>query len=83
VIWYDNGVAAVPEPYPAESRNGDNLALAIRKDVLAGTLPEVSWVVTNQLYSEHRTALRTTALTTSTRSCRRSTPIPASSTPPS
>ncbi len=53
VIWYDNGVAAVPEPYPAESRNGDNLALAIRKDVLAGTLPEVSWVVTNQLYSEH------------------------------
>jgi len=53
VIWYDNGVAAVPEPYPAESRNCDNLALAIRKDVLAGTLPQVSWVVTNQLYSEH------------------------------
>jgi phospholipase C len=53
VVWYDNGVATVPEPYPAEARNGDNLALAIRKDVLAGTLPEVSWVVTNQQYSEH------------------------------
>jgi phospholipase C len=43
----------VPEPYPAESRNGDNLALAIKKDVLGGTLPQVSWVVTDQLYSEH------------------------------
>jgi phospholipase C len=53
VVWYDNGVATVPEPYPAESRNGDNLALAIKKDVLAGTLPQVSWVVTNQQYSEH------------------------------
>ncbi len=53
VAWYDNGVATVPEPYPAEDGNGDNLALAIRKDVLAGTLPQVSWVVTNQQYSEH------------------------------
>ncbi len=53
VVWYDNGVATVPEPYDPEARNADNLALAIRKDVLAGTLPEVSWVVTNQLYSEH------------------------------
>ncbi|HUZ39386.1 MAG TPA: phospholipase C, phosphocholine-specific [Streptosporangiaceae bacterium] len=53
VVWYDNGVAIVPEPYPAEAQNGDNLALAIRNDVLAGTLPQVSWVVTNQQYSEH------------------------------
>jgi phospholipase C len=53
VIWYDNGVATVPEPYDAEARNGDNLALAIKNDVLAGTLPQVSWVVTNQQYSEH------------------------------
>ena len=52
-VWYDNGVATVPEPYDAEARNGDNLALAVRKDVLAGTLPQVSWVVTNQQYSEH------------------------------
>ncbi|HEY4461071.1 MAG TPA: phospholipase C, phosphocholine-specific [Streptosporangiaceae bacterium] len=53
VVWYDNGVATVPEPYDPEARNGDNLALAIKKDVLAGTLPQVSWVVTNQQYSEH------------------------------
>jgi phospholipase C len=53
VVWYDNGVATVPEPYPAEGRNGDNLALAIKNDVLAGRLPQVSWVVTNQQYSEH------------------------------
>jgi len=53
VVWYDNGVATVPEPYPAEDGNGDNLALAIKKDVLAGSLPQVSWVVTNQQYSEH------------------------------
>ena len=53
VVWYDNGVAAADEPYDPESGNADNLALAIRKDVLAGTLPQVSWVVTNQLYSEH------------------------------
>jgi len=52
-VYYDNGVAIVPEPYDPESRNGDNLALAIRNDVLAGTLPQVSWVVTNQSYSEH------------------------------
>jgi phospholipase C len=53
VVWYDNGVATVPEPFPAEAQNGDNLALAIKNDVLAGTLPQVSWVVTNQQYSEH------------------------------
>jgi phospholipase C len=53
VVWYDNGVAIVPEPFPAEAQNGDNLALAIKNDVLAGTLPQVSWVVTNQQYSEH------------------------------
>ncbi|HEY0718105.1 MAG TPA: alkaline phosphatase family protein [Streptosporangiaceae bacterium] len=53
VVWYDHGVATVPEPYPAEDGNADNLALAIRQDVQAGTLPQVSWVVTNQQYSEH------------------------------
>jgi len=52
-IWYDNGVATVPEPYPVEDGNADNLALAIKNDVLSGTLPQVSWVVTNQQYSEH------------------------------
>ncbi len=52
-VYYDNGVATVPEPYPVESGNADNLALAIKNDVLAGRLPQVSWVVTNQRYSEH------------------------------
>jgi len=52
-VFYDNGVATVPEPFDPEARNGDNLALAIKNDVLAGTLPQVSWVVTNQSYSEH------------------------------
>ena len=52
-VFYDNGVAIVPEPFDAEARNGDNLALAIKNDVLGGTLPQVSWVVTNQAYSEH------------------------------
>jgi hypothetical protein len=52
-VFYDNGVAIVPEPFDAEARNGDNLALAIKNEVLAGTLPQVSWVVTNQAYSEH------------------------------
>ena len=52
-VLYDNGVAIVPEPNDEETGNADNLALAIRKDVLAGTLPQVSWVVTNQRFSEH------------------------------
>ncbi|WP_329459784.1 phosphocholine-specific phospholipase C [Streptomyces sp. NBC_01497] len=52
-VYYDNGVAIVPEPHDPETGNADNLALAIKKDVLAGTLPQVSWVVTNQRYSEH------------------------------
>ncbi|MDH6574956.1 phospholipase C, phosphocholine-specific [Kitasatospora sp. MAP5-34] len=31
----------------------DDIAAAIRADAVAGTLPQVSWVVANQLYSEH------------------------------
>ncbi len=58
-IFYDNGVATVPEPNDPELGNADNLALAIRNDVLAGTLPQVSWVVTNQRYSEHPDAAPT------------------------
>jgi phospholipase C len=50
---YDNGVAIVPEPNDSETGNADNLAAAVRKDVLAGTLPQVSWVVTNKRFSEH------------------------------
>jgi phospholipase C len=52
-VYYDNGLATVPEPLDSEQYNGDNLANAIKADVEAGTLPQVSWVVTNQQYSEH------------------------------
>src|SRR5580693_3313952 len=51
--FFDNGLTTVPEPLNFETFNGDNLANAIKADVLAGTLPQVSWVVTNQQYSEH------------------------------
>ncbi len=52
-VFYDNGLATVPEPLNPENSNGDNLANAIKADVKAGKLPQVSWVVTNQQYSEH------------------------------
>ncbi len=52
-VLYDNGVANVPEPLTGLAANADNLANAIRADVVAGTLPQVSWVVTNQAFSEH------------------------------
>jgi phospholipase C len=51
--FFDNGLTTVPEPLNFETFNGDNLANAIKADVEAGTLPQVSWVVTNQQYSEH------------------------------
>ncbi|MFI6075728.1 phosphocholine-specific phospholipase C [Actinoplanes sp. NPDC051343] len=51
--YYDNGVANVPEPLTGLSGNADNLAAAIKKDVLDGTLPKVSWIVNNQFFSEH------------------------------
>ena len=50
---YDNGVANVAEPLTGVSANADNLVNAIRADVVAGTLPKVSWVVPNQAFSEH------------------------------
>ncbi|MFC1408586.1 phosphocholine-specific phospholipase C [Streptacidiphilus sp. N1-12] len=52
-VFYDHGVAIVAEPNDPDAGNADNLALAVKKDVLAGTLPQVSWLVTNQRYSEH------------------------------
>ena len=52
-VFYDNGVRTVPEPVTGPTGNADNLAAAIRADVVAGTLPQVSWVVTNQAFSEH------------------------------
>ena len=52
-VLYDNGVANVPEPLTGLSANADNLIAAIKADVVAGTLPKVSWVVPNQAFSEH------------------------------
>jgi phospholipase C len=52
-VFNDNGVANVAEPLTGVRANADNLANAIRADVVAGTLPQVSWVVTNQAFSEH------------------------------
>jgi phospholipase C len=52
-VLYDNGIANVPEPVTGLTANADNLTNAIRADVVAGTLPKVSWVVTNQAFSEH------------------------------
>jgi phospholipase C len=50
---YDHGVANVPTDQRQELTNADDLAEAIRSDVLNGTLPQVSWVVNNQFFSEH------------------------------
>jgi phospholipase C len=52
-VLYDNGVKTVPEPNDSNTGNADNLALAVKNDVLNGTLPQVSWLVTNQRFSEH------------------------------
>jgi phospholipase C len=38
---------------PSTGSTPDDIAAAIKADALAGTLPQVSWVVSNQLYSEH------------------------------
>lgn len=46
-------MATVPEPLTGLRANADNLANAVRADVLAANLPQVSWVVTNQAFSEH------------------------------
>jgi phospholipase C len=51
--FYDHGVANVSTDRRQELTNADDLAEAIRSDVLNGTLPQVSWVVNNQFFSEH------------------------------
>jgi len=51
--YYDHGVANVSTDQRLEMTNADDLAAAIRTDVLNGTLPQVSWVVNNQFFSEH------------------------------
>ncbi|MER5918021.1 phospholipase C, phosphocholine-specific [Streptomyces sp. NPDC001982] len=52
-VYYDNGVKNVPEPVTGLAGNADNINAAIRADVLNGTLPQVTWVVNNQFFSEH------------------------------
>ncbi|MPY34607.1 phospholipase C, phosphocholine-specific [Streptomyces adustus] len=47
---YDRGMSSVPK---VTGSTPDDIAAAIRADVLAGTLPQVSWVVANQAFSEH------------------------------
>jgi len=50
---YERALSIVDEPSTADEANGDNLIAAVRADVEAGTLPQVSWVVSNQTFSEH------------------------------
>ncbi|MFI6542289.1 phosphocholine-specific phospholipase C [Streptomyces prunicolor] len=47
---YDRGMSSVPA---GTGSTPDDIAAAIKADVLAGTLPQVSWVVPNQAFSEH------------------------------
>jgi len=47
---YDRGMSSVPA---TTGSTPDDIAAAIKADVLAGTLPQVSWVVPNQAFSEH------------------------------
>ncbi|MFF3062482.1 phosphocholine-specific phospholipase C [Streptomyces sp. NPDC057909] len=50
---HDRGMASVPKVTGATP---DDIAAAIRHDVLNGTLSRVSWVVANQGFSEHPSA---------------------------
>jgi phospholipase C len=52
-VLYDNGIAPVAEPSTDDNANADNLIRAVTAAVKAGTLPQVSWVVSNQTFSEH------------------------------
>ncbi|MGW1893849.1 phosphocholine-specific phospholipase C [Streptomyces sp. NPDC002004] len=47
---HDRGMGSVPK---ATGSTPDDIAAAIKADVLAGMLPQVSWVVANQAFSEH------------------------------
>ncbi|MEU9497568.1 phosphocholine-specific phospholipase C [Streptomyces sp. NPDC048196] len=47
---YDRGMSSVPK---VAGSTPDDIAAALKADVLAGTLPQVSWIVPNQAFSEH------------------------------
>jgi phospholipase C len=47
---YDNGMSSVPA---TTGKTPDDILGAIRSAVVSGTLPQVSWIVTDQITSEH------------------------------
>ncbi|UXY25878.1 phosphocholine-specific phospholipase C [Streptomyces sp. HUAS TT20] len=47
---HDRGMSSVPK---VTGSTPDDIAAAIKADVVAGTLPQVSWVVPDQGFSEH------------------------------
>ncbi|WEO99209.1 phospholipase C, phosphocholine-specific [Streptomyces sp. FXJ1.172] len=47
---HDRGMSSVPS---VTGSTPDDIAAALKADVLAGTLPQVSWIVPNQAFSEH------------------------------
>ncbi|MGY5031542.1 phosphocholine-specific phospholipase C [Streptomyces sp. 900116325] len=47
---HDRGMASVPA---TTGSTPDDIAAAVKADALNGTLPQVSWVVANQAFSEH------------------------------
>ncbi|HEY0716277.1 MAG TPA: phospholipase C, phosphocholine-specific [Streptosporangiaceae bacterium] len=50
---YPGGVASITTDSGVPARNADDLAAALRADVVSGHLPQVSYVVSNQFFSEH------------------------------
>ena len=50
---YNGGMASVPR---VTGRTQDDIVAAIKNDVTNGTLPQVSWIVSNQGFSEHPSA---------------------------
>jgi phospholipase C len=50
---YARGVANITTDTGVQTQNADNIAAALKADVLSGHLPQVSYVVDNQFFSEH------------------------------
>jgi phospholipase C len=50
---YANGLANVTTDTAIQTKNADDLAAALKADVMAGKLPQVAYVVNNQFFSEH------------------------------
>ncbi|MCQ4084999.1 phospholipase C, phosphocholine-specific [Streptomyces sp. RB6PN25] len=49
-VLYQRGMASVPA---TTGSTPDDIAQAVKQDVVNGTLPQVSWIVSNQAFSEH------------------------------